>query len=157
MRVVVVGSNAGVPSPAPVAIIRPTDADPFVLAASFVEHGALYASADPRRLCVFERFDDAILIDTTNPSDQKSVSTHAVGVFAALDEQLLLVHDEVSVTAIGAAGVAWQSAPIVTDDLHIRRADNGRIVCRGWNYKLSSTQPVEVTLDAATGAVLPVR
>jgi hypothetical protein len=154
MPIVVVGASGGLPTPAPIAIVRPQDAEPFVLAAAFVEVGGLYATADPRRICVFERYAEAVLVDTVHPDDQRILTLHPVGVFAALDEQLLLVHGETSVTAVGIDGIKWESDDLFADDLHIRRTDNGRIVCRGWNYNVSSTAPVEVTLDARTGKVI---
>jgi hypothetical protein len=151
---VIVGGSGGLPTPSPIAIVHPKDADPFVLAAAFVGVGALYATADPCCLCVFERYAEAVLIDTRHPDVQRELTVYPVGVFAALDEQLLLVHGETSVLAVGIDGVKWESADLFTDDLHIRRTDNGRIVCRGWNYNVSSTAPVEVTLDARTGKVI---
>jgi hypothetical protein len=153
MPLVVVGASGGLPTPAPVAIVRPKDGEPFVLAAAFVEFGALYASAHPLRLCLFERFDKAVLFDVTDPDDQVDLVSQPVGVAAALDEQLLLINDERSVTAIGVDGIQWTSPDLFTDDLHIRRTDNARIVCRGWNYWEKSQS--EVTLDARTGEIIP--
>jgi hypothetical protein len=154
MPVVEVGPGGLRATPAAIAILRPTAAEAFVLASAFVELGALYAAPDSALLCVVDRFHSAVLVDTTQPQNQSRLPVDPVGVAAALDENLLLLADRTSITAVGRGGVAWKSDHIFTDDLHIRRTDNGRIVCRGWNYSVSSTRPVEITLDARTGQVI---
>jgi hypothetical protein len=155
MPIVELPRSGTLPTPCPIAIIRPLALEPFVLSAAFIELGSLYATPDPHRICVLGRFDRVVLVDTTNPDSQEILSFSPVGVASALDEQLLLIHDEASVTALGVDGILWTSGKVVADDLHIRRTDNGRIVCRGWDIRDGVEGAVEVTLDARTGEIIP--
>jgi hypothetical protein len=155
MPIAEVKRGGSLPTAGPVAIIRPVALDPFVLSAAFIELGTLYATPDPHKICVFGRFDRVVLVDTTNPDNQEVLPLFPVGVASALDEQLLLIHDEASVTALGVDGIVWTSRDVVADDLHIRRTDNGRIVCRGWDVRDGVEGTVEVTLDARTGEIIP--
>jgi hypothetical protein len=154
MPVVEIGQAGHLPTPAPIAIIRPIGGEAFVLAAALFELGSLYATPDPALICVFERFQGVVLVDTTQPQNQKALAVYPVGIAAARDEDLLIINGWSSITAVGRDGVAWESDRLFDDDLHIRRTDNGRIVCRGWNFSVSSTEPVEVTLDARTGELI---
>jgi hypothetical protein len=135
----------------PVAIMRPMDAAPWLLSATFGHPGAIYATPAPDILCVMEQFTFVTLIDVRTPSAQTRLDVSAVRVSAALDEQLLLLAGWSAVTAWAPEGIRWVSNDVL-DDIHIRRTDNGRIVCTG--MRAGVVGEAEVTLDAATGRVI---
>jgi hypothetical protein len=137
---------------APVAVIRPHDGSPWVLSTKFDSVGALYATPDPDLICVLDRSQPPVMIDVREPSTHFSLPIEPVRVASAIDEQLLLFADWQTVTAWGSDGIRWTSEPIFEYDLHIRRTDNGRIVCTGSNF--AATERWEVTLDASTGGVI---
>jgi len=137
------------PTPGPVAIIRPTGGEPWVLAAGFIGVAGLYGTPDPSRLCAFERFGRVVLVDIRNPADQVELAVHPVRIAAHVDRGLLLVCDWQSVTAIGAEGIRWKSAELVRDDLHITRARGDRIDY--WGNSYSGVGAVRGSLDARTG------
>ncbi len=141
-----------VPTPGPVAIIRPTEGEPWVLAAGFAGVAGLYGTPDPFRFCAFERFGRVVLVDIRNPSDQVELAIYPVRISASIDQGLLLVCDWQSVTAIGAEGIRWKSAELVSDDLHITRARGDRIDYRGNNHSVVGA--VTGSLDARTGEVV---
>jgi hypothetical protein len=138
---------------APVAVIRPADGDPWLLSTKFDSVGTLYATPNPDLVCVMDRLREPAMVDVVDPAKQFSLDIAPVRAAAAIDEQLLLFADWQTVTAWGVDGIRWVSEPIFEYDLHIGRTDNGRIVCTGANY--AATARWEVTLDAATGRVIP--
>jgi hypothetical protein len=158
MPIVVVGSGerGALPTPGPVAVIKPAGGQPFALSTAFREFGGLNATPDPNVICIFRRFQGISLVDVRRP---EGVTHHflngVLGVAAALDENLLLIHDEGEVRAFAADGPRWTSERLMDDELRIRRTDNRRIVCRGWKYlQPSGIEEIEVTLDAATGKLI---
>ena len=138
--------------PAPRAIVRPRESAPFLLSDTFVSGVEFYGSPDPRMLCAFSQFGTAVLLDTEEPHASIDLPVYATAVAAATDENLLLFAEFTRVIAVGPLGVVWTSEEVFTDDLHIRRSDNGRIVCRGYRYYEDKTS--EITLDAATGHLI---
>ena len=139
----------------PLAIIRPTDGQPWVLLSDLHGIGMIYGTPNPRLVCLVDRFRSIVAIDIDNPNDQTRLDVfYPVSIASAPDLGLLFVGDNEQVTAFGVRGMGWRSGPVFDDDLRIRRTDNERIVCRGWNYSVSTTAPVEVTLDARTGEVI---
>jgi hypothetical protein len=139
----------------PQAVISPRAGAAWVLSTHFTDIGSLYGTPDPDSICVVDRFEQATLVDTLQPLKQTRLVATPISAAAALDEGLLLIADERRVTAFGIAGLAWTSVDLFDRDLHIRRTDNGRIVCRGWDLTRSTTRPVEATLIARTGAKIP--
>jgi hypothetical protein len=137
-----------------VALIRPVDGAPWLLNTKFDSIGTLYATPNPDLVCVMDRLRAPVMVDVYDPTKklQLPVDLAPVHTAAAIDEQLLLFADWQTVTAWGVDGIRWVSEPIVEYDLHIRRTDNGRIVCTGANF--AATERWEVTLDAATGHVI---
>ncbi len=145
------GSSFGGPR----AIIRPTGGEAWVLVSDLSDIGAIYATPNPRMLCLVDRFSTAITIDVDDPADQTVLDVaRPMSVAGAPDVELLFIGDDARVTAFGLHGLQWQSEALFDDDLRIRRTDNERVLCRGWNYTLSTTAPIEVTLDAHTGEVI---
>jgi len=117
---------------APVAVIRPNGVEAWVLATKFDSIGAIYATPDPDLVCVMDRLRSPILVDVRDPAKQASLPIAPVRVAAALDEQFLLFADWQKVTAWGVGGIRWVSEPIY-----------------------GATERYEVTLDAATGSLVP--
>jgi hypothetical protein len=137
----------------PLAVVSPAASEPWVLVSDLQNIGTLYATPNPRLLCLVNRFVSVIVIDVDHPNDQTQLDVaDPLSVAGAPDLGLLLLGDEQRVTAFGVGGRGWQSKPIFDYDLRIRRTDNERIVCRGWFH--DATAPVEVTLDAHTGEVI---
>jgi hypothetical protein len=130
--------------------ISPDQEPTWLLSASTDDVVGLYGTPGPNVLCLFERFDQAVLINVRDPSSQFDTGVLApLSVHAVVESGLLLVATEFDLTALGRDGIVWRSARLFTDDLRVRRTDNDRIVCRGWNYWESA--PTEITLDALTG------
>jgi hypothetical protein len=151
-RDVFVGLHDDLRSVGPQALIEPLSGEPWLLRAGFSGLGALYGHPNPSIICLFERYARVTLINTQDPGQQALIDEQPVSVASAVDEQLLLIGGWAHVTAYDSEGPKWTSAPLFDDDLHIRRTDNGRIVCRG--HRPESLAPVEVTLDARTGEVM---
>ncbi|HEX4442018.1 MAG TPA: hypothetical protein VHZ81_00465 [Galbitalea sp.] len=136
----------------PQALIRPSSSDPWILVTAFSGLGALYATANPDVLCVFEQFERLVLVDVNDPSIQMMVeSVYPVRVAASVDQGLLLVSDWTGVTAIGATGVRWITSGLPLDDFKVTRADGDRIYYRG--VKPATAIEVRGSLDARTGAI----
>jgi hypothetical protein len=140
---------------APIAVIRPTDLKPWLLTARVPTVGELYGSPDPHQICIARRFEQPVMLDVRDPGRQDSVDIGAIHVAAAVDEGLILFADWDSVTAWDGRDIRWSTDPIVQYDLHFRRTGHGRIVCVGTDFE--STKRFEVTLDAATGAIVANR
>ena len=151
-RDVFVGLPGDLRSVGPQALIEPMSGEPWLLRAGFSELGALYGHPDPSIICLFERHVRVTLINTLEPNQQILIDDQPVSIASVIDEQLLLVGGWAHVAAYGTDGLNWTSAQLFDDDLHIRRTDNGRIVCRG--LRAGNLVPVEVTLDARTGEVI---
>lgn len=136
----------------PQALIRPEHADPWLLVTGFTTLGALYATADPDVICVFEQFDRVVFVNVRDPATQALIDdVYPVRIAAAIDEGLLLVCDWNGITAIGVDGVRWR-APDLIYDLHVTRADGDRIYFRG----TVPGESVEArgSLDAPTGDII---
>jgi hypothetical protein len=54
----------------PQALIRPRNAEPWLLVTGFTGLGAIYATADPDVLCVFEQFSRATFVNVRDPDVQ---------------------------------------------------------------------------------------
>ncbi len=133
----------------PQALIRPGDATPWLLVTGFTTLGALYATADPDVLCVFEQFSRVTFVDVRDPAVQMTVDDlYPVRVAGAVDEGLLLVLDWSGITAIGADGVRWRQ-PDLAYDIHVTRSDGDRIYFRGGNLEVGAE--IRGSLDARTG------
>jgi hypothetical protein len=135
----------------PQALIRPVDADPWLLVTAFQGLGALYATGDPDVICVFEQFDRLVFVNVNDPGAQVLADVHPVRVAASVDEGLLLVCDLTGITAIAPDGIHWRSDRLVADDLHITRSDGARIYYRGVG---TGGTEVRGSLDARTGDVI---
>jgi hypothetical protein len=134
----------------PQALIRPTDADAWLLVTGFTGLGALYATPDPDLICVFEQFDRVVLVKVFDPSIQMALDgLYPVRIAGSVNQGLLLVGDWTDITAVGLDGVRWRSGRLVLDDLHITRSDGDRIYYRGENFDGSSE--LRGSLDARTG------
>ena len=138
----------------PQMIVSPGMTDPWVLGAHFTDIGSIYATPDPNSLRVADRFNRVMMVNVVRPADQTKLWDRPLTIARAPDAGLLLIADEVRVSAFGADGHRWTSAVLFDDDLRIRRTDNRRIVCRGWSATGRSAAPVEVTLNAETGKVI---
>jgi hypothetical protein len=136
----------------PQALIHPALAEPWLLVTAFTGLGALYATADPEILCVFEQFERVVFVNVEEPSMQLALDDiYPVRIAASVDQGLLLVSDWSGITAIGVDGVRWR-APNLTYDIHITRADGERIYFRGTDPGESSE--TRGSLDARTGGVI---
>ena len=136
----------------PQALIRPEQADPWLLVTGFTNLGALYATADPDVICVFEQFDRIVFVSVSEPTIQMTMDdVYPVRIAASVDQGLFLVCDWNGITAIGVGGVRWR-APDLIYDLHVTRADGDRIYFRG----TAPGESVEAhgALDARTGDVM---
>lgn len=138
-----------------VALVTPDDSNPWLLDAEIPQVGGLYGTPHPSALLYFDRFTRAVIIDVRDPDAQTELEFRPVSVAMARDEQLLLIGGADRVLAWGVNGIAWVSEAVMDADLHIRRTDNGRIVCRGTRLGDSIPSTAEVTLDASTGRILP--
>jgi hypothetical protein len=149
MPVVVLDQPSTLPTPGPIAIIRPSDGEPWALSASVVGVVELYATADPQVVCVAEQFEELYLVDVRDPGSAVRLGVPPVRVRAAIDHGLLLVTDFTRIHAVGPTGIAWRSEELVTDDLKITRADGDVINFRG----LGGDYEIEVrgVVDARTG------
>lgn len=138
----------------PQAIIRPGRGEPWLLVTAFVGLGALYATADPSLLCVFEQFDRVVLVNTEDPSIQVAVDdVQPVRVAASVDQGLLLVCEWSGIVAVAANGVRWRAQALRVDDLKVTRADGDRIYYRGVDP--ADASEVRGSLDAVTGELIP--
>jgi hypothetical protein len=140
---------------APIAVIRPTDLEPWALSVRVQTVGEIYGAPDPHQICLVRRFEPPVAFDVRDPARQVSVDIGAIHVAAAVEEGLILFADWDSVTAWDGRDIRWRSGSLVEYDLHFRRTGHGRIVCIGTNYE--STKRYEVTLDAATGETVSTR
>jgi hypothetical protein len=136
----------------PQALIRPTTGEPWYLVASLAQFGELYATPDPYRVCLFEQYERAVLIDTRSPEIQEELSVYPVRIVSAVEHGILLVCSWTDLTAVGIEGIRWRSVRLVADDLHVERVRGDRIECRG--YAIGSAAPARLTLDARTGEVI---
>jgi hypothetical protein len=136
----------------PQALITPTTGDPWYLTASLAHFGELYATPDPHRICLFEQFERAVLIDTRQPQLQETLDVYRVRVSSSVDHGILLISSWTDLTAVGIEGVRWSARDLVMDDLHVERVNGDRIQCRG--YRGSAVQ-IRLTVDARTGEVVP--
>jgi hypothetical protein len=152
MPVIELTGGPTLPTAGPVAIIRPTGGEPWVLSAGFFGLGQLFATPDPESICVVERFDRVVLVNTRTLEQRDEGIHYPVHVAAALDYGLLLVAESNSMTAIGADGIRWRSEALLGDDLHITRSDGDRIYFRG--FGLTSVDEVRGSLDTLTGEVI---
>jgi hypothetical protein len=133
---------------APQALVRPVGAEPWLLVTEFGTLGALYATADPDVICVFDQLRRLVFVDVANPTRQTlAIGIAPVRMAASNDQGLLLVCDWAGIAAFGAEGVRWRATELVAD-LHVTRADGDRIYYRG----AGETRGV---LDARTGAIIP--
>lgn len=71
-----------------------------------------------------------------------------IRVWEAQESNLLLLVGHTDIAAFGAGGVAWQTPPLVRDDLKVIASDPVRITCRGRD---DVDTFVEFALDPATG------
>jgi len=140
---------------APIAVIRPTDREPWLLSVRVSTVGEIYGAPDPHQICLARRFEPPVVLDVRDPARQVSVDIDAIHVAAAVDEGLILFADWNSVTAWDGRDIRWRSGQLVEYDLHFRRTGHGRIVCVGTDYE--SVRRFEVTLDAVTGSTLTNR
>jgi hypothetical protein len=119
---------------------------------AFTGLGALYATADPNVLCVFEQFDRVVFVNVEDPSIQMAIDdVYPVRIAGSVDQGLLLVSDWSGITAIGVDGVRWR-APNLTNDIHVTRADGKRIYFRGTDS--GESNETRGTIDARTGEVI---
>jgi hypothetical protein len=131
----------------PQALIRPAMTDPWVLVAGFATLGALYATADPEVICVFDQLHRIVFVNVANPARQRLVDDVVpVRVAASVDEGLLLVCGWSGITAFAADGVRWRADDLAAD-IHVTRADGDRIYYRGSGDARGS-------LDARSGEVI---
>jgi hypothetical protein len=136
----------------PQALIRPAQAEPWLLVTGFTSLGALYGTADPEVICVFEQFDRLVFVNVRDPAMQANIDDlYPVRIAAAVDEGLLLVCDWNGITAVATDGVRWH-APDLIYDLHVTRADGDRIYYRGTDPVGRKTRG---SVDARTGNVIP--
>ena len=136
----------------PQALIRPAHGDPWLLTTAFAGLGALYATADPDVICVFEQFDRIVLVNVSEPTIQMTMDdVYPVRIAASVDQGLLLVCDWNGITAIGNDGVRWR-APDLIYDLHVTRADGDRIYFRGTHP--GESVEARGSIDARTGGVI---
>jgi hypothetical protein len=136
----------------PQALIHPAHAEPWLLVTAFTGLGALYATADPDVLCVFEQFDRLVFVTVEDPAIQVVIDdVYPVRIAGSVDQGLLLVSDWSGLTAIGVDGVRWR-APNLAYDIHVMRSDGERIYFRGSDPGGSSE--TRGSLDARTGEVI---
>jgi hypothetical protein len=152
MPVIELAGGPTLPTPGPVAIIRPADGEPWVLSVAFAGLGQLCASPDPDAFCVFERHGRVAFVNTRTHRQTDLGIANPVHVAAALDHELLLIAELDSITAIGADGIRWTSPVLVGVDLHITRSDGDRIYFRC--FDVNGIDQVRGSLDAATGEVI---
>jgi hypothetical protein len=152
MPIVEVAGGSHLPTPGPVAIIHPTDGEPFVLSVGFSGIGELFASPDPDTLCVVERYGRVVLVNVQTREQRDQGTLDPVHIAASNDHGLLLVAAPNSITALAVDGIRWAARGLVSDDLHITRSDGDRIYFRGLgsNY----IDEVRGSLDAQSGEVL---
>lgn len=153
MPVVEVSGGPTLPTPSPVAIIRPVGAEPWVLAAGFSGVGALYGAPDPAQVCVVDRYDRVVFVNVRTRDQQDQGVRHPVHVAAAVDYGLLLIAEADAITAIGADGIRWRAAGLVGADLHITRSDGERVYFRGVGFGYIGQ--LRGSLDTRTGALFP--
>jgi hypothetical protein len=134
------------------AIIRPASGDPWLLSTGMVHGAELYGAPEPWQLCVFGWQERAVLVDTRAPEERVELDGYPLSIARARDENLLLLADESSIWAADSRGIVWRHDHLFADELRIRRTDNGRIVCRGFDHSPTRT---ELTLDARTGNLIP--
>jgi len=149
MPVVVLDQPSTFPTPGPIAIIRPSDGEPWVLSAGVVGVTEIYATADPEVLCVAKRFEELYLVNVRDVGAVVRLGMRPVRITAALDHGLLLVTNFSHITAVGPTGIVWRSEDVVYDDLKITRADGDMINFRGLGG--DSEPEVRGVVDARTG------
>jgi hypothetical protein len=152
LPVVEIGPARALPTPSPVAVIRPTDGESWVLSTAFAGLGGVYGTPRADVLCLVEQFHRVVLINVTRPVEQTEIDAHPVRIAASVDEGLLLVAGWAAITAVGPEGIRWRSADLVLDDLHITRSDGGRIYYRGESFDGSGE--LRGSVDAHTGEVI---
>jgi hypothetical protein len=135
---------------APLAVIRPIDAEPWLLSASIAEWGALYGSPNPHEIYFLDRFLALIRADVRRPTEYLEIDTLPIHISASVQQGLLLVAGQFDLDAFDEDGLRWRSERLFLDDLQVVRTFRDRIVCSG--SSMAGPQ-VEVVLDAATGAV----
>ena len=136
----------------PQALISPRDASPWLLVTGFTGLGALYATADPDVLCVFEQFSRLTFVDARDPRIQTTQDDmYPVRIAAATGVGLFLVLDWDGITAIGNDGVRWRRTGLVYD-IHVTRSDGDRIYYRGGNVHVAGD--IRGSLDARTGEII---
>ncbi|HEY1530527.1 MAG TPA: hypothetical protein VGF80_06910 [Galbitalea sp.] len=139
--------ESSLPTPAPVAIIRPSGAEPWVLSAGFNGVGGLYGTPSPDHLCVVALPDRVVWVEART-GNHIDLGLTPVRVAGNVDHGLLLIGDWHGITAIGADGIRWESAIPEVEDLHITRSDGDRIYYRGMTW--NGTE-VLGSVDSATG------
>jgi hypothetical protein len=151
MPIVELAGGSTLPTPSPVAIIRPDKGEPWVLSAGFFGLGQLYGSPNSDELCVVERHSRVVFVNVKTHGQTDQWIGYPVHVSAALDHGLLLVAESNSITAIRAGGVCWVATAVVGADLHITRSDGDRIYFRG--FDVNGVNQLRGSLDASTGEV----
>jgi hypothetical protein len=151
-REVRVGATGATLIGGPQALIRPSTGEPWYLVTSFAHFGELFASPDPHRICVFEQFERAVLVDTRRPERQTPLDVYPVRIASSVEHGLLLICSWIDITALASDGIRWRTKRLVLDDLHIERVRGDQIECRG--AALGSATPARMTIDARTGEVI---
>ena len=150
MPVVVLDAPSSLPTPGPIAIIRPAAAPPFVLSAGLTGVRALYGTPDPDVICFVEQFGRVVFLTVTDGSMRIVDDLQPVRIASAVDHGLLLVAGWQDITAIAADGsIRWQATNLVRDDLHITRSDGDRIYYRGRDFTPPGDLPGSI--DTETG------
>jgi hypothetical protein len=142
------------PTAAPVAIIRPSDGEPWVLATGLTGVGEFVGTPDPDLFCIAERYGRVIWVNAHTREQFDQGELHPVHVAAAVDQGLLLIAGSTSITALGVDGLRWEARGLVGEDVHITRSDGDRVYFRGLDFDGDGVREARGSLDARTGEVL---